>query len=128
MKGLVFTMANTNKKLTHKDYYNILLAIDEVAENEDLVKFIEGRIEQIDKKANSVSKTDKAKAEADEHIKSVIADTITDTAMTISEMQKANSELAEFTNQKISKLLSKMKEDGEVVRTEEKGKAYFKIA
>lgn len=121
-------MANTNKKLTHKDYYNLLLAIDEVAENEDLVKFIEGRIEQIDKKANSVSKTDKAKAETDEYIKSVIADTITDTAMTISEMMKASEELHELSNQKISSLLRKMKEDGEVVRTEVKGKAYFKIA
>lgn len=121
-------MANTNKKLTHKDYYNILLAIDEVAKDEDLVKFIEGRIEQIGKKANFVSKTDKTKAEADEHIKSVIADTITDTAMTISEMMKADSELGELSNQKISSLLRKMKEDGEVVRTEVKGKAYFKVA
>lgn len=121
-------MANTNKKLTHKDYYNMLLAIREVAENEDLVKFIEGRVEQIDKKSSSVSAKDKAKAETDEHIKSVIADTITDTAMTISEMMKADSELGELSNQKISSLLRKMKEDGEVVRTEVKGKAYFKIA
>lgn len=121
-------MANTNKKLTHKDYYNILLAIDEVAENEDLVKFIEGRIEQIDKKSSSVSAKDKAKAEEDELIKATIADTITDNAMTISEMMKANFVLHELSNQKISSLLRKMKEDGEVVRSEVKGKAYFKIA
>ena len=120
-------MANA-KKLTHKDYYNMLLAIGEVAENEELVKFIEGRIEQIDKKSSSVSAKDKAKAETDEYIKSVIADTITDTAMTISEMMKANSELGELSNQKISALLRKMKEDGEVTRSEVKGKAYFKIA
>ena len=121
-------MANTNKKLTHKDYFNMLLAIDKVAENEDLVKFIEGRIEQIDKKSSSVSAKDKVKAEADEHIKSVIADTITDTPMTISEMMKADSELGELSNQKISALLRKMIADGEVTRSEVKGKAYFKIA
>ena len=128
MKGLVFTMANTNKKLTHKDYYNILLAIDEVVKDEDLVKFIEGRIEQIDKKSSSVSAKDKAKAEEDELTKTIIADTITDNAMTISEMMKANFVLHELSNQKISSLLRKMIADGEVVRTEEKGKAYFKIA
>ena len=119
-------MSNT-KKLTHKDYYNLLLAIDEVAQNEDLVKFINGRLEQIEKKSNSTSKKDIAKAEEDELIKTAIADTITDDAMTISEMQKANETLAELSNQKISSLLRKMKEDGEVVRTEVKGKAYFKV-
>lgn len=123
-------MANTNKKLTHKDYYNILLAIDEVAKDEALVKFIEGRIEQIDKKFSSVSAKDKAKAKAeeDELTKTIIADTITDNAMTISEMMKANFVLHELSNQKISSLLRKMIADGEVVRTEVKGKAYFKIA
>ncbi|MBQ1999748.1 MAG: hypothetical protein II220_09755 [Spirochaetales bacterium] len=120
-------MANTNKKLTHKDYFNLLLAIDEVAQNDELVKFIEGRIEQIEKKSNSTSKKDIAKAEEDELYKTAIADTITDTAMTISEMMKANETLHELSNQKISSLLRKMIADGEVVRTEVKGKAYFKV-
>ncbi len=120
-------MANTNKKLTHKDYFNLLLAIDEVAKNEDLVKFIEGRIEQIDKKSSSVSAKDKAKAEEDELTKTIIADTITDKAMTISEMMKENFVLHELSNQKISSLLRKMIAEGEVVRTEVKGKAYFKV-
>ena len=120
-------MANTNKKLTHKDYYNMLLAIEAVAENENLVNFINGRIEQIDKKSSSVYEKDKAKAEIDEHIKSVIADTITDTAMTISEMMKANEELHELSNQKIASLVRKMITEGEVSRSEIKGRAYFKI-
>ena len=119
-------MSNT-KKLTHKDYYNLLLAIDEVAQNEDLVKFIEGRIEQIEKKFNSTSKKDIAKAEEDELTKAIIADTITDKAMTISEMMKENFVLHELSNQKISSLLRKMIAEGEVVRTEVKGKAYFKV-
>jgi len=120
-------MANKTK-LTHKDYYNMLLGIKEVANNDILVEFIEGRIEQIDKKSSSVSAKDKAKAEADEHIKSIIADTIADTPRTISEMMKADSELGELSNQKISALLRKMITDGEVTRSEVKGKAYFKIA
>ena len=63
-------MANT-KKLTHKDYYNMLLAIDEVAENEALVGFINGRIEQIDKKASGTSKADEKKnAENEDHSRS----------------------------------------------------------
>jgi hypothetical protein len=120
-------MANT-KKLTHKDYYNMLLAIGEVAENEELVKFIEGRIEQIEKKASGTSKADEKKNAENDAIKTIICDTITDTEMTISEMQKANPELAKFTNQKITSMLGQLKEDGEVVRTEKKGKAYFKVA
>lgn len=118
-------MANT-KKLTHKDYYNMLLAIDKVAENEELVKFINGRIEQIDKKASGTSKADEKKNAENDVIKTAICDTITETAMTISEMQKANPELAELSNQKISSMLRQLISAGEVERTEVKGKAYFK--
>ena len=118
-------MANT-KKLTHKDYYNMLLAIEEVAENEALVGFINGRIEQIEKKASGTSKADEKKNAENDVIKTTICDTITDTAMTISEMQKANSELAELSNQKISSMLRQLISAGEVERTEVKGKAYFK--
>ena len=118
-------MANT-KKLTHKDYYNMLLAIKEVAEDEALVGFIKGRIEQIDKKASGTSKADEKKNAENDVIKTAICDTITDTAMTISEMQKANSELAELSNQKISSMLRQLISAGEVERTEVKGKAYFK--
>ena len=121
-------MSNTNKKLTHKDYYNMLLAIGEVAENEALVNFINGRIEQIDKKANSTSKADKERAEQDEAIKDAILDVIAETPMTISEMMKADDVLHELSNQKISALLRKMIAEGTVVRTETKGKAYFKVA
>lgn len=118
-------MANT-KKLTHKDYYNMLLAIEDVANDKALVDFINGRIEQIDKKASGTSKADEKKNAENEALKTVICDTITDTAMTISEMQKANPELAELSNQKISSMLRQLISAGEVVRTEVKGKAYFK--
>ena len=104
----------------------MLLAIEDVAENEALVGFIKGRIEQIDKKASGTSKADEKKNAENDVIKTAICDTITDTAMTISEMQKANSELAELSNQKISSMLRQLIGDGEVVRTEHKGKAYFK--
>ena len=48
--------------------------------------------------------------------------------MTITEMQKANSELAELSNQKISALLKQMTENGSVKREEIKRKAYFSKA
>jgi hypothetical protein len=106
----------------------MLLAIEDVANDKALVDFINGRIEQIDKKASGTSKADEKKNAENEALKTAICDTITDTAMTISEMQKANPELAELSNQKISSMLRQLKEDGEVVRTESKGKAYFKVA
>lgn len=47
--------------------------------------------------------------------------------VTITEMQKTD-ELSEYSNQKLSALLKKLVSAGEVVRTEEKKKAYFSLA
>ena len=79
-------------------------------------------------KKNSAEKKPTATQIANEGIKKIIFETLGEKSMTISEMQKANSELAEFHNQKISALLKQMIESGSVVREEIKRKAYFKRA
>jgi homoserine dehydrogenase len=79
-------------------------------------------------KKNSAEKKPTATQIANEGIKSVILETLGEKSMTVSEMQKANSELAEFQNQKISALLKQLMESGSVVREEIKRKAYFKKA
>ena len=48
--------------------------------------------------------------------------------VTITELMSGNAELSAYTSQKISALLKQMKERGEVIRTEEKKKAYFSLA
>jgi len=121
-------MANT-KKLTKRDHFNKLLAIGEVKGNPELVKFIEHELELLAKK-NSAEKKPTAVQVANEGIKAVILETLAENGglMTISEMQKANAELGELSNQRISALVRQLKDDEKVVRVEEKRKAYFKIA
>ena len=117
----------TNKKMTKRDYYNTLLALDEVKSNPTLVDFINHELELLAKK-NSAEKKPTAVQVANEGIKEVILETLADSGkmMTISEMQKANEELAELSNQRISALVRQMLADGKVERIEDKRKAYFK--
>lgn len=117
----------TNKKMTKRDYYNALLALKEVKGNEELVKFINHELELLAKK-NSAEKKPTAVQIANENIKEVILETLAENGgmMTISEMQKANAELGEMSNQRISALVRQLKEDGRVERIEDKRKAYFK--
>lgn len=116
-----------NKKMTKKDYFNALLKLDSVKANADLVKFIEHELELLAKK-NSAEKKQTATQKANEGVKSVILETLGNSSMTITEMQKANADLAELSNQKISALLKQLVESGSVVREEIKRKAHFKRA
>lgn len=79
-------------------------------------------------KKNSAEKKPTATQIANEGIKNVILETLGNSSLTITEMQKINGELAELSNQKISALLKQMVESGSVVREEIKRKAHFKRA
>jgi len=61
-------------------------------------------------------------------LKNVILDILVgeDKPMTITEIQKANENLAEFSNQKISSLVRQLVNEELAERIEEKKKAYFK--
>lgn len=117
----------TNKKMTKRDYFNALLNIADVKANAEMVAFIEHELELLAKK-NSSEKKPTAVQVANNGIKEVILEVLADTnGMTISEMQKANDELGELSNQRISALVRQLVEDGKVERFEEKRKAYFKL-
>lgn len=120
-------MTNTTKKVTKRERFEQLLEI--VKGNTELENFINHELELLAKK-NSADKKPTAVQVANEGIKSVILDTLADNGgkMTISEMQKANAELGELSNQRISALVRQLMNDEKVVRVEEKRKAYFKIA
>jgi DNA-binding transcriptional regulator GbsR (MarR family) len=49
-------------------------------------------------------------------------------AVTITELQNASATMAEYSNQKLSALLKKLVDAGEVVKTTEKKKSYFSLA
>ena len=118
----------TNKKMTKRDYFNALLNIADVKANAEMVAFIEHELELLAKK-NSAEKKPTAVQVANEGIKDVILETLenADRMMTISEMQKANEELGELSNQRISALIKQLLNDGKVERIEDKRKAYFKL-
>lgn len=121
-------MANT-KKMTKREKFEMIAEIPAVKENEMLTEFIAHELELLAKK-NSAEKKPTAAQVANEGIKDIILEVLDNGGkkMTISEMQKANEELGELSNQRISALIRQLVTDGKVERIEEKRKAYFKIA
>ena len=106
-------------------------ALAYVLENYDLTTEVKEKLEKMKiqfEKKNSAEKKPTATQIANEGIKNIIFETLSEKSMTITEMQKSNSELAELSNQKISALLKQMTESGSVKREEIKRKAYFSKA
>ena len=106
-------------------------ALAYVLANAELPTDVKEKVEKMKaqfEKKNSAEKKPTATQIANEGIKAVILEALGDKSMTITEIQKVNSELAELSNQKISALLKQMIADGSVVREEIKRKAYFSKA
>ena len=122
------TTKTTEKKITKREKFEMLMTIAEVQANPILSEFIEHEIELLAKK-NSAEKKPTEKQTENAGIKEVIVEVLTDEekGMTISAMQKKCADLAEYSNQKISALVRQMILDGIVEKTEEKGKAYFRL-
>lgn len=121
-------MENT-KKITKRDNFNKLLTIREVAEDTQLVEFINHELELLDRKSASHSTAKTANQKANEEIKTKIVDVLVQLGKsTISELQAGSEEMAEYSNQKLSALLKQLVDSKQVVRTMDKKKAYFEVA
>ena len=117
-------MANT-KKMTKRDYFTAILSKYPLTDAEKA--FVEHELELLEKK-NSSEKKPTAQQVANEGIKSAIVAGMTPNRMyTITEIQKEIPECAELSNQRISALIRQMV-GNEIVRTEDKRKAYFSLA
>ena len=108
--------------MTKRENYAILRSL--VADNADLVAFIDHEVELLDKK-NAKSGTPTKKQIINNGIKGEILDAMTSEPMTLSEIQALVPTLADASNQKVSALLTSLKNDGKIVRTVEKRVAYF---
>ena len=118
----------TNKKITKRDRFNTLLSIPAVQADPDMVAFINHELELLAKK-NSADKKPTAQQTANEAIKSAIVEAMEPNHLyTVTEIQKSVAECAELSNQRVSALLRQLKDDGVVVRTEDKRKAFFSLA
>ncbi len=117
------------KKLTKKEQYANLYAIVEnsTAENKlDLLSFIDHEVELLEKKSSKTKLTIQQKANLKilDTIRGIMAED--NKAVTISELIKTEP-LKNFTNQKISALMRKLIESGEVEKTQIKKVSYFKL-
>ena len=114
------------KKLTKRDYFKALLAIEEVAANEELVSFINHEMDLLARKNSAGEPKKTANQLANEELKQVILDRMEEgVKYTITEMNASFEELAEFTSSKVNALVTQLKNEGKVVRVEEKRRAYF---
>jgi hypothetical protein len=99
-----------------------------VADNAEMVAFIDHEIELLERKSNGVRKPTKTQVE-NEQFKAAILATLerADRAMTIKELQTECAAIAGLTNQRITHMLTDLRKDGKVARTYVKKVAYFSL-
>jgi Flp pilus assembly protein CpaB len=107
--------------------YEEILAIPTLTDEQK--SFIAKRIEITQKKnANRTENAKPTKVQLEnEGIKTTILSALTTEPMPIGEIIKSNAELAGYSNQKISALLTQLLKANAVVRTEVKGKAHYAL-
>ena len=110
------------KKITKKEMFEKLKAM--VADNDEMVAFIDHEIELLVKK-NSAPKKPTARQNENAELDDVVLNVLTDTEMTIAEIQALDERLADLSNQRLSAIISKLVDDNKAVRTIKKRKSYF---
>lgn len=118
----------TTKKITKRERFESLLKLSQVQADPGLVDFINHELELLAKK-NSADKKPTAAQVANEGIKSAILEGMEENRLyTITDIQKNVPACAELSNQKVSALVRQLKDDGLIVKTEDKRKSYFSKA
>ena len=115
------------EKMTKKEMFEMIKGV--CANDTRIVEFCEHEIELLNRKSSKSTQT-KTQIE-NESIKGAIVNALTEIAkpVTITEMQELNTEMANYSNQKLSALLKQLVEnDKKVVKTVDKKKSYFTVA
>lgn len=107
--------------MTKVEMFNAIKEV--VANNEEMVAFIEHEIELLQKK--SANKKPTKTQEENKSLKNEILSVLSDEGMTVTEIQKKSEILGEVSNQKVSALLRQLVEVGAVEKTTEKKKSFF---
>jgi hypothetical protein len=122
MKGGIRTM---EKKITKKEMFAQIREV--VADNADMVAFIDHEIELLSKKSGSKKPT--ATQIANEGLKATILTVLEGSeGMTASEVLASSDEFAGLSNQKITALLRQLVLDGSVTKITDSKKTLFKLA
>ena len=115
------------KKITKKMVVEMMLADEKIVANEVFKAYLENEKALLEKKRDN-KKATKTQTE-NVGIKALILEVLAEkSGVTITEIQSAREELKALSNQKISALVKQLKDNGEVVKTVEKGKSLFSLA
>jgi predicted transcriptional regulator len=117
-------------KMTNKKALEIAIDLMYAQENPDreAIEKLENILYQTNKK-NSASRKPTATQVANEGLKTDIIAFLSDgKRATVTEIMKGVASLSGLSNQKVSAIVRQLKEDGVVIRTEEKRKVYFYLA
>ena len=119
-------MANS-VKVTKLQVVERMLATESIVANADFKAYLENEKALLEKKRDN-KKATKTQTE-NVGIKALILEVLAEkSGVTITEIQSAREELKALSNQKISALVKQLKDNGEVVKTVEKGKSLFNLA
>ncbi len=122
MKGGISIM---EKKITKREMFAQIREV--VADNADMVAFIDHEIELLSKKSGSKKPT--ATQIANEGLKATILTVLEGSeGMTASEVLASSDEFAGLSNQKITALLRQLVLDGSVTKITDSKKTLFKLA
>jgi hypothetical protein len=132
-------MENTKKATTKKEYFAMVRNIvgeSNVENKEELFKFIDHEVELLNKKSSKSGETKISKINSPIYESIIEVLTEAGKGMTASELMEDvrlqtyvdGDKIVKMTNQKLSALLTKLKDDKKLNREEIKKKAYFSIA
>ena len=127
----VDTMTNTsNRKPTKRDRFNALLAIPAVAEDAELVEFINHEIELLDKKNTAERKPTAKQVENAGFKADILAWMEPDTKYLSADVAKGVPSIiaAGISPNRVTAMLTQLVNDGAVIRTEDKRKSYYSLA
>lgn len=124
-------MTNTsNRKPTKRDRFNALLAIPAVAEDAELVEFINHEIELLDKKNTAERKPTAKQVENAGFKADILAWMEPDIKYLSADVAKGVPSIiaAGISPNRVTAMLTQLVNDGAVIRTEDKRKSYYSLA
>ena len=113
-----------NAKVTKKDNFEEVIKIAKELGRTDLVEFAQHELDLLKKKTSTKStKTNEEQIALMEKIVNALNEI--GRGVTITELQKENAEMAEYSNQKLSAMLKKLVDNKQVTKIVDKKKSYF---
>lgn len=115
-------------KKTKREMYNEILAVTAVAENPEMVDFINRQIELLDHRKEAPKKPTTKQIENDLCKADILVFlTDADKPMNITDIQNGVPSITGFSNQRISRLLSALVDADKLTKEYIKGRPYFTI-